>query len=204
MGKIKPRSGPAGMARAWIILLSVVAFVSVVSATATAWFLSHRAGKPFFATAENPLAVAEREGAFDKIRATLRWPSLGFGIEGNALVIEGEADSDEQVQQVIALVKRVIKADSYYIVHPYIERPDWITGRIQAMREGEFDYGRAARSLFVVDLMRVAAKKDVQGARLHPLDEAERILASEKMRIPAMPAESLRVEPIVIEETVDP
>lgn len=175
--------------RAWLILFTIIGTVSLATAVATVLVMRLQGGATM--GGNDPLSVAEREGTFAKIKAELKWPNLNFGIEGNALVIEGTADSEDRIHEVLTFVKKMIKADAFYFVHPYIERPDWITGRVQAVREGDYDYRRKDRSVFVVDLMKTAAKV----AKADPLAEAEKIV-SRLAPIDLSDAESLYVKPI--------
>lgn len=186
MGRNKLKGSKSNSYRAWLILSVLVGSISVITASATAWLVNH----PFATNHSDPLSVAEREGTFREIKAALAWPNLNFGIEGNALLIEGTAKSDAQIQEVIALVKKSLKADSFYVVHPYIQRPDWISGRVEAMREGKYDYQRPQRSVLIVDLMK-AEEIPPARSRVSSLEDAERILSG----IPTeKEIESLRVE----------
>jgi hypothetical protein len=157
MTKQRARNAAFNPRRAWLILVGLMIAVSITSASATVWLVKRQPGSS--GGTADPLSLAEHEGTFQSMKATLRWPSLNFGIEGSALVIEGTADNEAQIHEVLTLVKHSIKADSFYIVHPYIERPDWITGRVEAMREGKWNYERPNGSVLIVNLLKTAPPK---------------------------------------------
>jgi hypothetical protein len=193
MGKNKVSTKGYNPRKAWLILACLMTMVSLASASTTVFFLRW---SPESASSKDPLSLAEREGTFREMKAELNWPALEFGIEGNALVIEGRAESESQIQQVISLVRKRLKAESFYIVHPYIERPDFISGRVSAVREGDWDYNKPTSALLVVDLMKVAPAPKERRVYNDPLTEAERLLSGLKPLGPLPPkAELIEVSP---------
>ncbi len=191
MGRNKVTGNTYNPRRAWLILLGLMSAVSFATAGLTTYLLA-RSGPVHRPTPNDILSLAEAQGTFGQMKAELNWPALDFGIEGNALVIEGSAESEYQIQEVLTLVRRSLKAESYYIVHPYIERADMISGRIGAVREGNWDYKNPGKSLLVVDLMKVRKTPLASEPRVFkdPLAEAQRILSTMDLK----PIPDLQVE----------